>query len=241
MTFNPWGFLLAEQHDCPAILFSPTGTFHSHRQLIGHTFNPSYQPVITNDLADPTSFRDRLKNFASYWIMDFIVRIFADAVITGSVRGTLPGYTGPSMFQIARERLALILSNSHYLIHSPQPHLPNLIDVGGVHLKAEPEPLPADIRAFLDNATRGAVYVSFGSAIRTGRITVEKRQIFLDAFKELGLPVLLKWDSEIQDTPDNVMVRRYFTEIYAWYRYLSRENFLDVYFEIVKKRFYVII
>ncbi len=161
--------------------------------------------MVTNDLADPTSFKDRLKNFASYWIMDFIVRIFADSVITGSIRSTT-GYSGPSMFEIARERLAIILSNSHYLVHSPQPQLPNLIDVGGVHIKRQPSPLPADIREFLDNATRGAVYVSFGSAIRTERISAEKRQVFVDAFKELGLPVILKWDSELRDMPANVMV-----------------------------------
>jgi glucuronosyltransferase len=205
MAFNPWGFLLAEQHDCPVVLFSPTGTFHSHSQLIGNTFNPSYQPVVTNDLADPTSFRDRLKNFASYWVMDFVVRIFADSVITGSIRSTLD-YSGPTMFEIARQRLAIILSNSHYLVHSPQPQLPNLIDVGGVHLKKHASPLPADIQQFLDRATRGAVYVSFGSAIRTSRITAEKRQMFLDAFKELGLPVILKWDTELEEMPENVMV-----------------------------------
>jgi glucuronosyltransferase len=189
------------------VLFSPTGTFHSHSQLIGNTFNPSYQPVVTNDLSDPTSFRDRLKNFASYWIMDFVVRIFADAVITGSIRSTV-GYEGPSMFEIARERLAIILSNSHYLIHSPQPQLPNLIDVGGVHIKPKASPLPRDIAEFLDRATRGAVYVSFGSAIRTSRITAEKRRIFLDAFRQLELPVILKWDNEteLEDMPKNVLV-----------------------------------
>ena len=140
--------------------------------------------------------------------MDFVVRIFADAVITGSIRSTI-GYSGPSMFEIARDRLAIILSNSHYLIHSPQPQLPNLIDVGGVHIKPKASPLLADIREFLDNATRGAVYVSFGSAIRTSRITAEKRRIFLDAFRKLGRPVILKWDNvtELEDMPENVMVR----------------------------------
>ena len=165
LTFNPWGFYLGDVFDCPVVVFSPPGAFPSHTQLIGNTFNPSYQPVITNDLSDVTSIFQRTKNFLIYHVMDLIFRRFADTVVTSSMRSQL-GYSGPNMFTIAEKRLALILSNSHFLTHSSQPLLQNVVDVGGVHIKKKIGVLPSDVQQFLDSATSGAVYISFGSAIR---------------------------------------------------------------------------
>jgi hypothetical protein len=36
------------------------------------------------------------------------------------------------------------------------------------------------------------------AAIQPSAMTEEKRQIFLDAFKSLGLPVIWKWDAEVR-------------------------------------------
>jgi len=207
LSFNPWGFYLGELFDCPVVVFSPPGAFPSHTQLIGNPFNPSYQPVITSDLSDPTRFLSRVKNYLMYHVMDLIFRRFADTAITYSMRNQI-GYEGPSMFQLAEKRLALVLSNSNFITHTPQPLLPNVVEVGGVHIKDVVEDLPEDIQKFLDAATDGVVYVSFGSAIRTNRIPEKKVQILLDSFKAVGVPVLLKWDTNITTT-NNIMVKQW--------------------------------
>ena len=70
-------------------------------------------------------------------------------------------YDGPSMFEIAEDHLALVLSNGHFRTHSPQPLLYNVVTVGGIHIWKDPGCLPEDIQHFLDKATEGVVYVSF--------------------------------------------------------------------------------
>ena len=208
LTFNPWGFYFGDLFDCPVIVFSPPGAFPSHTQLLGNPFNPSYQPVLTNDFSDPTSFLQRAKNFAMYHVMDLIFRRFADSVVTSSMRKQI-GYQGPTMFEIAERRLALILSNSHFITHTPQPVLPNVVDVGGIHINRKQKPLPKDLKKFLDSAVNGAVYVSFGSAIRTSRMSTEKITILMDSFKHLDVPVILKWDQNLTNVPDNMFVRQW--------------------------------
>ena len=60
--------------------------------------------------------------------------------------------------------------------------------VGGLQLKAAGA-LPEDLQAFMDSATEGAVLVSFGSSLRADQMPLEKMQVFLDTFQQLGIRV----------------------------------------------------
>jgi glucuronosyltransferase len=67
----------------------------------------------------------------------------------------------------------------------------NTVEVGGIHCK-KGEALPKHLQEFMDNAKSGVVYVSFGSTVKPSEMSAEKRQIFIDVFKQLKHPVLWK-------------------------------------------------
>lgn len=71
----------------------------------------------------------------------------------------------------------------------------------------EAQPLPPNLQEFLDSASEGAVLVSFGSTIKAELMPPERTQIFVEAFKMLNMKVIWKWDAEIADMPDNIMIR----------------------------------
>ena len=65
----------------------------------------------------------------------------------------------------------------------PRPYLPNIIEVGAMHVR-DPKPLPKDLQTFMDSATEGVVFVSFGSGLDPSLMSSEKIAVFLETFRE---------------------------------------------------------
>jgi UDP:flavonoid glycosyltransferase YjiC (YdhE family) len=115
--------------------------------------------------------------------------------------------------QIMRNGVSMVLLNSHFTLSHTRPYLPNMVEVGGMHIKRTPDPLPADIKAFLDNATEGVVYFSLGSNIRSTLLPAEKRDAILKTFAKLKQKVMWKWEDEnLPGKPDNVFVKKWWPQ-----------------------------
>lgn len=63
-----------------------------------------------------------------------------------------------------------------------------------------------DIKEFLDNATDGAIFFSLGSNARSSDLSPEKIEIFLKKFRGLKQKVLWKFETDLPNLPDNVMI-----------------------------------
>lgn len=74
--------------------------------------------------------------------------------------------------------------------------LPNIIEVGGMHVSSEVKPLNEDFKTFIEGAKDGVVYFSFGSTLRSDHMGPEKIKAFLDAFGEIPQRVLMKWEAD---------------------------------------------
>ena len=134
-------------------------------------------------------------------MMQWILREAADYVR----EGLEPlGYKVRYPEEVIRDRLSVFLSASHPVTHGSWPYPPNVIEVGGMHLK-DPKTLPRNLKKFMDSAARGVVYVSFGSTIKPSQMPKEKLSAFIETFKRLEESVLWKWDADIQDLPENVL------------------------------------
>ena len=60
-----------------------------------------------------------------------------------------------------------------------------VFQVGGIHIK-KPKSIPeGDLKAFLDAATEGVVYVSFGSGVRPSAMADDKKRVFTETFQQL--------------------------------------------------------
>merc|ERR1712080_238854 len=102
-------------------------------------------------------------------------------------------------------RTSIMLACSHEITHGAWQYLPNVIQVGGLQLH-DPHPLSGTLHDFMEQATEGAILVSFGSSINPDQMPEGKMAMFIETFKQLNLKVVWKWDKHIPDLPSNVMI-----------------------------------
>ena len=84
--------------------------------------------------------------------------------------------------------------------------MPNTILAGLMTCRAQPKPLPDDLATFVESAKHGVIFVSFGSVIRASKMPEDKRKMMLNVFSRLKQKVIWKWETEMADAPDNVLI-----------------------------------
>ena len=89
---------------------------------------------------------------------------------------------------------------------SPRPSLPNMIEIGGIHVDTAKK-LPNDLKDFLDNAQDGVIYFSMGSFIQSKDWAIEKREALVNTFAKLKQKVLWKYENEtLPGNPGNIRI-----------------------------------
>ncbi len=107
---------------------------------------------------------------------------------------------------------SMVFVNSHVSFSGPKPNAPTVIELGGIHIQ-EAKPLDRELQEFLDSATEGVIYVSWGSMIRAETLPVDKRDSLLKAFGSLEQKVLWKWENEVlPNQPKNVFIRKWMAQ-----------------------------
>jgi UDP:flavonoid glycosyltransferase YjiC (YdhE family) len=122
------------------------------------------------------------------------------------VRKYLPN--GPDLNEILYNA-SVVFVNSHHSTNDPVPYVPNMIDIGGFHVKP-PKKLPRDLQEFLDDAENGVIYFSLGSNIKCSDLPPEKLEAFLNTFSKLKQKVLWKWETDVlPGKPTNVKLGKW--------------------------------
>merc|ERR1719285_189477 len=149
------------------------------------------------------SLANRIANHAMTIAYDQVLNWFAINFL--EEQSKYLGIDFPPVVAILRNRVSIYIACSHPVTHGAWQYLPNVIQVGGLQL-APPKTLTGDLRKFLDSSTEGAVLISFGSSLKPDQMPKEKINIFIQAFKELKMKVIWKWDEDIPNLPDNIML-----------------------------------
>ncbi|KAL6435043.1 hypothetical protein ACFW04_005264 [Cataglyphis niger] len=193
---------------------TPYLTLSSHQIMpwtnedMGNEDNPSYILNIFLGLTRPMDFLNRIKNTVTllffkasyeYWLRP------DDQVIANEVFG--PDL--PKLKKIAQQSSALLV-NIHSSLHGSRPQLPNVVEIGGIHIPSKINPLPKDIVEFLDSAHDGALLFSLGSMIKATTMPQKKLDVIVKVLSSIPQKVIWKW--EVEDLPhkmDNVMIRKW--------------------------------
>ena len=77
-----------------------------------------------------------------------------------------------------------------------------------MHLKTGRE-LEGDLKYFMDSHPEGVAYVSFGSHFKASNMKPNQKAMFHEAFEELKIPIIWKWDDDISGIPNNVFVSKW--------------------------------
>ena len=198
------GAFLADHFDCPLAVFTPAGAHPFIMEGTGHVINWSVQPPTTALHIEPLTFSNRLQAHFFGNVEKLFFYWFANK-IQYYQQGKLGQHTR-NPYDTIRDRLSVILSSSHPVTHGSWPNMPNFIELGGLHLK-DPKPLPEDLQSFMDSATKGVVFVSFGSQIKSSELSEDKLSVFLETFRRLEMSVIWKWDADVPNISKNVITR----------------------------------
>lgn len=112
----------------------------------------------------------------------------------------------PSVEELEK-KISVHLMNSHPALSYPRPKMPGMVDIAGVHIKPS-NPLPSDIQKFLDDATEGAILVSFGTFLQSSLMPSEKYQAMIDAFSRLKQRIIWKWEDD-REFPSNIYTSKW--------------------------------
>ncbi|KAJ8963142.1 hypothetical protein NQ318_018607 [Aromia moschata] len=192
----------------PVIVTSSFGTQAQVNYLVNNPEPYAYVPGSGYNYTDDMTFIDRVGNTIGMLYIDVLVflnRILQQRILDSHFENA------PRLDEM-RDNVALVFSNAHPVFETPRPYLPNVISVGGLHIQ-EPEPLPQDLKSYLDAATNGFIYFSLGSHMKTSALPQTLLASILRAFSKIPQRVLLKWErDDIPDIPGNVRLGKWFPQ-----------------------------
>lgn len=119
----------------------------------------------------------------------------------------------PDLRDLADDTSVLFV-NQHFSFAAPRPLPPNVVEIGGIHIKQSRRKLPDDLQQLLDGAENGVIYVSWGSIINSSGMPLSKKREIVEAFKRLPQTILWKWENDsLTATAKNVHIRSWLPQI----------------------------
>ncbi|XP_039276643.1 UDP-glucosyltransferase 2 [Nilaparvata lugens] len=173
---------------------------------VGNPDNPSYLVNYASSFSPQMTFLERLENF---YFLSF-AKIGYHFLSDNGAYKIAKQYFGEDLPHISQiyQNTSLILVNSHFSINQARPFVPNVIEIGGIHLK-EVASLPEDFQILLDSAHNGAIIFSFGSIVRVSSFPENVRTAFTTAFSQLKQLIIWKYEEELLTISPNVILRKW--------------------------------
>lgn len=195
---------LGQHFNAPVIAVSSFSSNKWVNDLVGTPAPMSYVPHAFSTFSDRMSLGQRLLNTlltgyetAMINVMNypFQRRVYARAFPQARLS-----------YDEAMTNVSLVLLNTHFSVSSPRPYVPNMIEVGGMHVKRTTKPLPERLQQFLDTAPEGVIYFSLGSFVKSTFMSKHHRDTFVKVFATLPQRVIWKFEEDLPGRSDNVLI-----------------------------------
>ena len=221
--FNSDCFLgFAHRFQAPFIALSSHQIIPWGNPRMGNPDNPSYIPVSSLGFSPQMNFFSRIFNTV---YVNFAKSVYEIAYQwpTQKIVEEVFGPGVPPLSEIAKSTSAL-LTNTHYSLHGARPYVPNVVEVGGLHIRPV-KPLPENIKKFLDEATEGAVLFSWGSMVKASSLPKKKLEVILRVIGSIPRKVIWKWEvNDFPQQPKNLMVLKWLPQFDIMSEYKHRAN-----------------
>ncbi|RZC42904.1 UDPGT and/or Glyco tran 28 C domain containing protein, partial [Asbolus verrucosus] len=197
--------VLAYHYRAPLVSFVTFGSNAWINPLVANPAPPSYVAEQAINF-DHKNFFDRLKNTVIYMFGELNRNLIFFPAQNRIVKKYFPD--APDL-DVIIYNISLVLLNSHVSTNKAVPRVPNMVDIGGFHVKP-PKKLPTDLQEYLDNAKEGVIYFSMGSNLQSVNMPIEKREAILKTFSKLKQKVLWKWEDDVlPGQPPNVRLGKW--------------------------------
>lgn len=198
---------LGQHFDAPVIAVSTFGASKWCNDLVGSPSPPSYVAHSFSTFTHRMTFVQRLMNYMLHIYETALLHLINYPAQRRSYRKAFPN--ARVSYEEALANVSFVLLNSHHSINVPRPYLPNMVEVGGMHVPRNTKPLPDRLQRFLDSATDGAIYFSLGSVVKSTMLSQETRNIFINVFGSLRQKVIWKFEEQLVGQPENVLTGKW--------------------------------
>ncbi len=175
---------LGHHFNAPVIVTSSFGAYKWHTDLVASPIFSSFIPNTNNGYTDRMHFWQRMYNSLSYWFDDIVMPLVSTSTQQQYLNELFPNAMNMPTIDELKRNVSLVLLNTHITVGTARPYAPNIIEVGGLHIEPDIEPLPQYIQKFLDEAEHGVIYLALGSCIEFSKLTNVKKVAILNAFGE---------------------------------------------------------
>lgn len=206
-------FGLAQHFKALTMGISSYGTDRHIDELMGNISPLSFNPMLLSSRTEHMSYEQRLWNVweaSLSWLHRRVVHLPSQERL---YKQYFP--KASQTLEQVLDSFSLMLLGQHFTLSYPRPYLPNMIEVGGLHLQhsREPQPLPVDVAKFVAEAQHGVIYFSMGSNIKSADLPTARLQVLMQAFGRLKQRVLWKFEQQqLTDQPANVLISKWFPQ-----------------------------
>ncbi|XP_016979045.2 UDP-glucosyltransferase 2-like [Drosophila rhopaloa] len=170
-------------------------------KFVANPSETSYVPNESTFATGPMSFLKRAENLANHLILSYLTLRF-DYKFNRIYNEIFTERDFPTLNEM-KKNISLVFVGSHLISEHPiRPLVPAIVEIGGIQLKDTPDPLPTDIDKFLDSSIQGAIFVSFGSNIKSHMLKPEIVKIMFTVLSGLKQNIIWKWE-DLENTPGN--------------------------------------
>jgi hypothetical protein len=204
---------LAAHFNCPVIIFSSIKASYRLLEIMGNPLALSYvkHPVFRLDHID--SFMDRTLNFVFYIFEKLAASIFT-AINRSFHDEHFPAPKYPTYDEMFSNYVSAVFVTDHFSQGDVRPLVPGVVEISGIQMTEEPEPLSDDLQLWMDRSPHGVVFVSLGSNMKVSNLKPEKLEAFVNVFRRINVNVLWKSDvTTIPGLPPNVRLVDWVSQI----------------------------
>jgi glucuronosyltransferase len=207
--FNDCLYGLVHKLNTTTIIYTQTAVFTWLADNLGSPNPPSHVSSILIGYDERMNFGERFLNFVRTLYEWGVMNLYYFPAMEKVYRTALGDPNIPSVREIERNA-SIVLMNSQISFSPPRPLLPDIIEVGGMHLIPAKAVQPKELDDFLNGAKDGFIYFSMGSHLKASLMPESYRKMFLNVFSKLKQRVLWKWETEtMEGLPENVKLSKW--------------------------------
>ncbi|XP_028144761.2 UDP-glycosyltransferase UGT5 isoform X3 [Diabrotica virgifera virgifera] len=199
---NDAATIFHHRFNCPLVILAPGPMSMMNNYLVGNLAPPSYVPSILGNYDAEMNYWERLSNTYKFIMGEIFMHTKFIPAHNELLKRVFPD--APDLNTILYNA-SLILITSHVSLIDAMPLQQNIKEIGGYHV-TDPEPLPKNLIDFLDSAKNGAIIFSMGSNLKSSDFEPEKKRAILKAFSKIKQKVLWKFETDLPEKSDNVMI-----------------------------------
>ncbi|KAH8349074.1 hypothetical protein KR084_004051 [Drosophila pseudotakahashii] len=208
---NDFQLGFARKVNAPVIVLGTMPPNQMVNPLIGNPLEVAYAGSNNVEQGKGPTFTQRLGSYITSFSLGIFTHLSEkrNRNLYKEVFGNDP--TMPEYSEMLKNT-SLVFFASHAASEGPiRPNVPAAIEIGGIQIKDQPDPLPQNMAEFLGNATDGAILLSLGSNVKGSHIKPDTVVKMFNVLSKLKQRVIWKWE-DLDKTPgksDNILFSKW--------------------------------